>query len=457
MTATLPALDLGRLCEEASDDVSRLRLLRELEELKATASAVQARVAVAYADSKIAAAQDLEAYDPEAGELDSARRRQRLVASRIGTELGKARRLSPHAGRAFLRTARALVEQMPHTLAALEAGKLSEQRAEIVVRETSCLTAADRTHVDDHISRDHEKVSLLGNQALAAAVKTAAYRIDPQVVTHRAAYATSQRRVTMRPAPDTMVWLTALLPVAQGVAAYAALTKHADSVRAIGDVRSRSQVMADTLVERLTGQATATGVPVHVNLVMGEKTLLGKSEDAATVQGYGPIPASVARTIVKGSGVTPGDRVGSWIRRLYANPSSGDLVAMESKARFFPAKLAEMITIRDQRCRTVYCDAPVSHIDHVTSHAKGGPTSFRNGQGLCEHCNYVKETPGWPPPETGPPPDPPWGRGDPGRSRDKSGINSLALGQSESLACGHADPTFASDPSHRAPGWSVLV
>ena len=36
--------------------------------------------------------------------------------------------------------------------------------------------------------------------------------------------AENERRVTIRPAPDTMCYLTALLPVAQGVATYAALT-----------------------------------------------------------------------------------------------------------------------------------------------------------------------------------------------------------------------------------------
>ena len=65
--------------------------------------------------------------------------------------------------------------------------------------------------------------------------------------------------MSLRPAPDTMSQLSALLPVAQGVAVYAALTRSADTARAGGDARSRGQIMADTLVERVTGQSSAPG------------------------------------------------------------------------------------------------------------------------------------------------------------------------------------------------------
>ncbi|WP_416354778.1 HNH endonuclease [Arthrobacter gandavensis] len=83
------------------------------------------------------------------------------------------------------------------------------------------------------------------------------------------------------------------------------------------------------------------------------------------------------------------------LRRLYLDPVSGDLTAMEAKARAFPAGLARMIRTRDQTCRTPWCDAPIRHIDHIRPHAEGGPTSYSNGQGLCEACNQAKEAPGW--------------------------------------------------------------
>ncbi|RNI24209.1 HNH endonuclease, partial [Flexivirga caeni] len=35
----------------------------------------------------------------------------------------------------------------------------------------------------------------------------------------------------------------------------------------------------------------------------------------------------------------------------------------------------------------------IRHIDHIRPHATGGATTERDGQGLCERCNYVKEHP----------------------------------------------------------------
>jgi hypothetical protein len=68
---------------------------------------------------------------------------------------------------------------------------------------------------------------------------------------------------------------------------------------------------------------------------------------------------------------------------------------MESRARRFPKGLAAFLTARDQTCRTPYCDAPIRHLDHALPHHRGGATSAANGLGLCERCNYTKETPGW--------------------------------------------------------------
>jgi hypothetical protein len=68
---------------------------------------------------------------------------------------------------------------------------------------------------------------------------------------------------------------------------------------------------------------------------------------------------------------------------------------MESRARIFPRGLAEFIGLRDQRCRTPYCDAPIRHRDHAQPWTDGGPTTADNGLGLCESCNYTKEVAGW--------------------------------------------------------------
>ena len=130
-----------------------------------------------------------------------------------------------------------------------------------------------------------------------------------------------------------------------------------------------------------------------VNLVLSAETLLGDDNSPAVIEGYGPIPAAVARGLVHGA-VTD-ERSKASLRRLYRHPRTGTLVAMESRSRCFPRGLAQFIGLRDQTCRTPYCDAPIRHRDHAQPHNRGGPTSAQNGLGSCEQCNYVKESPGW--------------------------------------------------------------
>src|SRR5262245_24787641 len=159
------------------------------------------------------------------------------------------------------------------------------------------------------------------------------------------------------------------------------------------DDRSRGQVMADTLVERVTGRAAAEPESVALNLVMSDQALWGQDTAPAVLDGYGPIPASLAQRLVRDAVVDK--RSLATLRRLYRHPKSGSLVGMESRSRLFPKGLAGFIGVRDRTCRTPYCDARIRHRDHATPRNRGGPTSALNGLGECERCNYVKEAPGW--------------------------------------------------------------
>ncbi len=151
--------------------------------------------------------------------------------------------------------------------------------------------------------------------------------------------------------------------------------------------------MADTLVERVTGRPVDVPQPVAVNLVISDEALLGGENIPALIDGYGPIPAAVASRLIE-SAVTD-QRSKATLRRLYRQPKSGSLVAMESRSRCFPKGLAMFIGLRDQTCRTPYCDAQIRHRDHAVPRGRGGPTHALNGLGMCAHCNFVKESPNW--------------------------------------------------------------
>lgn len=365
----------------SSDSAALVDQLRGLEELKAAIAAAQARVAVAFDLAQ--RAEQAEAGIP-AAELGQG------VAAQVALARGE----SPSRGGRLLGLAKALVAEMPRTLAALDAGRLNEWRATLVVRETACLGAADRCAVDEELAADTGTFAGAGDRAVVAAARAAAYRRDPRSVTQRAAHAAGERCVSLRPAPDTMARLTALLPVAEGVAAYAALSAHADTLRAGGDERSRGQIMADTLVERTAG--TPGGVSgVEIQLVMTDRTLFQGDPEPARLPGYGIIPAGWARSLVSAGVEAGGQDFRVWLRRLYTAPGAGDLVGMDSRARLFPAALRRFIQARDDTCRTPYCDAPIRHHDHVVAWHASGATSLGNAAGLCEACNHTKENHGW--------------------------------------------------------------
>ena len=230
----------------------------------------------------------------------------------------------------------------------------------------------------------------LGDRQTEAAARKVAYRLDPHGFVARTRGAHQDRRVTLRPAPDTMSRLTGFLPVAQGVAAKAALGREADRLRAAGDPRSRGQIMADTLVERVTGQAVAAGVPVEVHLVMTDATLLARRRRARRPGRRRPDPrAGRPRPDPRHR-----DADGLAAPALHP-PRRRDAGRDGLPAPRVPRTAAPAALVRDQYCRTSWCGAPVRHADHVTAWADGGATSEANGQGLCEACNYAKQAPGW--------------------------------------------------------------
>jgi hypothetical protein len=391
MATPLTTSELTRLAARLSamppatreaENIDRLRLL---EDLKGICAAAQAREAAALDESRRAA---------EAARGIPAAQRGRGVPN----EIALARRDGPWHGSRHLGLAHALVNELPRTMVALQKGAISEWRATIVCRETAWLPTESRTRVDELLA---PFLLTLGNKALAAKARALAQSLDPAEAVRHLARAEGERHVSTRPAPDSMVYLTALLPMAQGVAAWASLDRAARTTIGTGEAgeRTRNQVMADTLVERLTGQATASAVPVEVHLVMTDRALLGGHGEStsAWLVGHGPMPAGAARDLLdpRHDAPDPAEAIRVWLRRLYEHPANGQLVAMESSRREFGGSLRRMLVLRDDTCRTPWCDAPIRHADHAHPHADGGATSYENGSGLCARCNLDKETLGW--------------------------------------------------------------
>src|SRR4051794_7089820 len=319
----------------AMSDAQRIDRLSELERVKAACAAAQARITADFVDAQAEVAEawrrrarecaDDNDFDGWRAARERARRATlvkddgtgRRSRRRPGADLGVAgqvalaRQESPSRGARHLAVALALVQRLPRTLAALEVGALNEWRAEIVVRETAVLTPEQQSAVDAELfdGLGSTGVGRLGDRELVRRVRAIAYRLDAESVLARSRGAEQQRRVSGRPAPGTMCYVTAHLPVAQGGAVHAALLPEAATARAAGDDRATGQLMADRFVERVTGQSSAAEVPVEVQVVITDRALLAGAATPAQVPGYGTAPAASARDLIS---QTPS---AVWLRR----------------------------------------------------------------------------------------------------------------------------------------------
>ena len=205
--------------------------------------------------------------------------------------------------------------------------------------------------------------------------------------------------------------------------------------------------MADALVERSTG--TPGGITgVEIQLVMTDRTLLQADSEPARLPGYGTVPAGWARTLINGTAHATGATAGSSLdnlarlagtdhdcgsaaaqwptgtrqsRRQYpaggavpeppsmtprstsgsagSTPTrgTGELVAMDSRARIFPPGLRRLIQTRDDTCRTPYCDAPIRHLDHIIPWHHGGQPPRPTAPASAKPATTPKKPPAGPP------------------------------------------------------------
>lgn len=379
------------------DDAERIDRLAALETLRCATEAAQSETVADFVVSQRQAAADRGV---------PAARRDRGLANQVALAL----RQSPRRGQQQVSLAMILRTELAHTRAAHRAGRIDSFKATLIARETGCLEAADRARVDEQLCSDPGVVERLSPRQLAWRVQRAAAELDAASVARRRRRAEADRHVSLRPAPDVMTWLGALLPVKAGVAVHSTLHREARSAKAAGDPRTIGQLMADILVQRvvhpgLSTSATAAAavaepvppstvstVPVMANLIVRDTVLLGDEDGAGWVEGQGFVPGDLIRTWVADNLESGHD---AWVRRLYEQPSTGKLVAMDSKSERFQGGLADFLRLRDRTCRTAGCGAAIRHGDHVEPRSRGGPTTADNGQGLCECCNYAKEADGW--------------------------------------------------------------
>jgi hypothetical protein len=389
-------------CHE--DDLAFLRYVRDgLAALDTDGTAKEHHEKIALAEEIKGAAAGAQVMSATLMEADVVARRTEAGVREnnpsygVGAQVALARRESPEQGRAFLGFSGRLVSDLPFTLIALVRGKIGEAQARTIDRETANLPSAQRGEIDAALLRDPEGLKGLCVRAVVDRVRRLAYAYDSSDALTRLEEAKSCRYLAVFPARDAMMQVAGMLSVEDGLAIRQALTLEVDRLKAAGDTRTRAQIMVDVAVDRITGRSTAEGTQLMLYLAMSDRTLLQGGSEPAFLEGYGTVPSTWARNLIGGREPQDRERRRAQValKRLYTHPDTGALVGMDSRSRQFPKALKDLIRIRDQYCRTPYCNAPIKHFDHVVQHSRGGPTSEANSAGRCAACNQTKEQDGW--------------------------------------------------------------
>ena len=207
----------------------------------------------------------------------------------------------------------------------------------------------------------------------------------------------ADRRVEVSPADDDLCWLTALLPAAQAMAMYHRLSDMASAVAGPDEPRTLPQLRADAMCDLLLGlgdAAAATGghgrqgIMPTVVLTVPALSLLGRSDEPADLEGFGPIDIETARELCA---------LAPTFIRVLTHPETGAVLSVGRDRYRVPADLKTALAIRDETCRFPGCRrrAMRCDVDHATAWEHGGATHIDNLEHLCRKHHRLKHEMAW--------------------------------------------------------------
>ena len=309
----------------------------------------------------------------------------------LAEEVACALRLAPATADDRIRVATELTRRLPATLTALAGGEITGMHAVVLAESVAGLD-------DEQVAAVQGRVlPRAGGQAVGEfrrAVRRAVLRVDARREEQRHSAAVAERRVVVSARDDGMAELWALLPADGAAIVLAAITRWATKAPVLvsePDGRLIDQRRADALVELalagLNGAWAPRAVKPAVQITVGLATLLGDNDHPADLDGFGPIPASMARRIAA-------DPSGTW-RRLITD-EAGRLLDHRTRCYRPPTDLARRVRARDQRCVMPGCGrrATSCEVDHRTPYP-AGPTNLRNLESLCKRHHDLKHHSDW--------------------------------------------------------------
>ncbi|MCJ1674731.1 MULTISPECIES: HNH endonuclease signature motif containing protein [unclassified Rathayibacter] len=361
-----------------------------------------------------------------------------LVERSVRAELAVAFGVSEREVSRRLETAQLLMEHLPLTRALLRDGLILWELGEAICRTASSLPETSRSALDE---RAADAAVRMTTTQLRRALGRWREELHEQPLAERHARAKEDRAVWVTPDVDGMATLCVYAPAPAVSGAYDRLRRISRTLRDEGDPRTLQQLSADAAVDLLCdGDIIGTtpndehrpdptfvpGVRAEVRLTLAASTAVGLDDAPAELDGYGPVPAPIARELI---------RTAASFTRVLTDPDTGAVVSAGRTWRTPPPQMRLHLQLRDQTCRFPGCTrtAATSEADHTIEWRNGGETSLENLVMLCTSHHHVRHGEQWsydrvddhgtiewtsptgrrisnrPPPLPGRPPDPPPG------------------------------------------------
>ncbi|WP_353712086.1 DUF222 domain-containing protein [Arthrobacter sp. K5] len=383
-----------------------LDVLAGTARLEARVAALKVQAAAGFA----AAAAALAAPDASVSERDA-------LEMSVTAEVACALTVSEGAAARFLEESARLSTDLPLTLAALGAGTLSWQHGRIMCDETEGLSpeaaAAFEAHFLDPDAPNPARGCAAGELTPARFRAKARYwreRHHPVSIEKRHHKCVTDRRLEYAPDRDGMAWLSAYLPADQAAGIWDRTTAAARTLQGPAETRTLPQLRADVAAawllgpgQRLhrmpAGSAPAGSVPpgkvpsprAQVLVTVPVFSLLGLTEEPATLDGYGPIPPSMARRLVA-------DGAASFLRVL-TDPRDGAPLEIGRTSYRLTKPMRQWLRLRDARCTFPGCNnhSLDNDADHILAWADGGTTGVTNLGQPCPKHHRLKHATAWRP------------------------------------------------------------
>ncbi|GAA4378828.1 hypothetical protein GCM10023166_31730 [Paeniglutamicibacter cryotolerans] len=202
-------------------------------------------------------------------------------------------------------------------MARFTTGTLSENRAMLIATEVQDLGQEHRGWADEQLTLNPEDFAGESRKALGDRVRALVQEIEPVTALERIDDARSRRFLRLIPTGNMTMRLIGQNPAEHGVLMHQVLSDLADSKTAAGkgQGRTREQIRADEFCGLVTGEQNISP-RVEIELVMTDRILFQAEAEPAYLQGYGTIPAAMARQLVRGRDMEL--KLMRWIRRTGA-------------------------------------------------------------------------------------------------------------------------------------------